>query len=102
MHTSSYFVYIMSNFQRSTLYIGVTNNLERRVLEHQQGLVKGFTQKYKLKYLLFFEEFVNIADAIVQEKRLKNWHHEWKMNLIKKLIPSSRIYPFHDTILSRC
>ncbi|MBI4990966.1 GIY-YIG nuclease family protein [Candidatus Gottesmanbacteria bacterium] len=86
---SNYYVYILGN-NRPTLYIGVTNNLIRRVYEHKQGLVKGFTKKYGLKKLLYFEVFTNIEDALIREKRLKHWEREWKLNLIKKANPSLR------------
>jgi putative endonuclease len=82
-----YFIYIVSNKIRTTFYIGVTNNLERRVYEHKQGLISGFTQKYNLKDLIYFEEYKDINDAINREKQLKNWHRDWKINLIKKVNP---------------
>ena len=88
-----YYVYIMGN-ERPTLYIGVTNDLVRRVYEHKQGFVKGFTKKYGLHKLLYFEEFSSIEDAIVREKRLKHWNREWKLDLIQKINPSLRdLYP---------
>ncbi len=83
-------VYIMSNFRRTTFYIGFTRNLVLRVAIHKEGLVEGFTQKYNLKYLVYFEEFDRIVDAIHREKQLKNWHREWKINLIKSLNPGMR------------
>jgi putative endonuclease len=82
-----YFVYILSNHSKSVLYIGVTNNLIRRVYEHQHSLVKGFTERYNVKELIYFEEFNQIIDAITREKQLKNWHHEWKINLVKSNNP---------------
>lgn len=82
-----YYVYILTNFKNTVFYIGVTNNLERRVLEHQSGLIKGFSQRYKLVKLVYFEEFSSIGDAIRREKQLKNWHREWKLNLIKTVNP---------------
>lgn len=81
----SYYVYILTNYKNTVFYIGVTNNLERRVTEHKGGLVKGFTQKYKLQKLVYFEECSNIGDAIAREKQLKNWHRDWKLNLIKSV-----------------
>lgn len=77
----------MSNKYNTVLYIGVTNNLERRVFEHHNELIKGFTSKYKTKKLVYFEEYRSIHDAIAREKQLKNWHHDWKMNLIKSINP---------------
>ena len=88
-----YYVYVMGN-QRPTLYIGVTNDLVRRVYEHKQGLADGFTRKYGLHKLLYFEEFVSIEDAIVREKQLKHWNREWKLELIRKLNPALKdLYP---------
>ena len=75
---------------RPTLYIGVTNNLIRRVYEHKHGLVEGFTKKYGLEKLLYFEVFDQIADAILREKQLKHWNREWKLNLIKVKNPTMK------------
>ncbi|MCR4276983.1 MAG: GIY-YIG nuclease family protein [Candidatus Roizmanbacteria bacterium] len=80
----SYFVYIMSSFS-SVLYIGVTNNLQRRVYEHKNELVEGFSKKYKCKKLVYFEEYKDINQAIEREKQLKKWRREKKEVLIKKL-----------------
>ncbi|MRR09236.1 GIY-YIG nuclease family protein [bacterium] len=66
-----------------TLYIGVTNDLKRRVAEHQQGLIPGFTQKYRIERLVFFEEFADIRDAIRREKQLKGWRRVRKDRLIE-------------------
>jgi len=81
------YTYIMSNKWRTAFYIGVTNNLERRVYEHKNHLNNGFTDKYHCTDLLYFEEFWEIAAAIQREKQLKNWHREWKINLIKETNP---------------
>jgi len=83
----TYYIYIVSNKIRTTFYIGVTNNLLRRIYEHKNELIEGFTKKYKLKDLIYFEEFNNINEAIKREKQLKNWHRDWKINLIKKINP---------------
>jgi putative endonuclease len=77
----------MSNKTRTTLYIGVTNDLERRVREHKNGTGSEFTSKYKLFDLLYYEHISDISTAIQREKQLKNWHREWKLNLIKTLNP---------------
>jgi putative endonuclease len=82
-----YYVYIMSNKGLTTMYIGVTNNLERRVLEHKLGKGSKFTTKYKLDRLIYLEEFEDVTNAIAREKQLKNWHRDWKWNLIKSLNP---------------
>jgi len=83
-----YFIYIVSNFKRTTFYIGVTNNLQRRVLEHKKGLIDGFSKQYNLHDLIYFEEYPSIKDAITREKQLKNWHRDWKINLIKSVNPN--------------
>lgn len=82
-----YYVYILTNRTNNVLYIGVTNNLERRVFEHKHGLIEGFSKRYKLTKLIYFEESLSVVDAIVREKQLKNWHREWKLNLIKSINP---------------
>ena len=73
---------------RPNLYIGITNNLNRRVYEHKLNLVDGFTKKYKLKKLLYFENYKNISDAIAREKQLKHWEREWKLELIRSTNPA--------------
>ena len=73
---NSGWVYIMSNKNKNVFYVGVTNNLERRVFEHKTGIIEGFTKKYNCKELVYHEEFQNITDAISREKQLKNWHRE--------------------------
>jgi len=81
------FVYIMSNKSRTTIYIGVTNDLERRVLEHRNSEGSIFTSKYKLTDLIYFEQIPGMENAIEREKQLKNWHKEWKWNMIKESNP---------------
>src|SRR5438132_11225012 len=83
MVEKKFFVYIMASKAWGTLYIGVTNDLMRRVFEHKQGLVEGFTKKYGLKILVYFEEYATALDAIHREKRLKKWSRAWKVNLIR-------------------
>ena len=82
-----YFVYIMTNKPKGALYIGVTNNLLRRVYEHKEGLIEGFTQQYKLKKLVYFEIHQDIRIAIQREKNLKHWKREWKFQLVEDLNP---------------
>lgn len=82
-----YYIYILTNIYNTTFYIGVTNNLERRLYEHKHNLLPGFTQKYNLHKLVYFEEYPQIEDALKREKQLKNWHHNWKLNLIKSENP---------------
>ncbi|MDE1987028.1 MAG: GIY-YIG nuclease family protein [Alphaproteobacteria bacterium] len=80
----TYYVYILASKRNGTLYIGVTNDLARRVWEHREGLVPGFTKKYGVKTLVYYETFDDINAAIYREKRLKKYKREWKMNLIQQ------------------
>ena len=80
----TYYVYILANEKNGTLYIGVTNDLVRRVYEHKQGAVEGFTSKYKLHNLVYYEQTTNVEAAIAREKQLKNWRRGWKIELIEK------------------
>ena len=80
----------MSNKNRTTFYIGVTNDIARRVAEHKEGSGSKFTAKYKLHDLVYFEVIYDIEQAIRREKQLKNWHREWKLNLIKELNPEMK------------
>ncbi|WP_268122689.1 GIY-YIG nuclease family protein [Roseivirga pacifica] len=79
--------YIMSNKNRTVLYIGVTSYLISRVLEHKSGNGSKFTKKYNCTDLLYYESFAFIEEAISREKQLKNWHKDWKWNLIKEFNP---------------
>lgn len=83
-----YYVYILSNRKNGTLYIGMTNNLERRVFEHKNKLVEGFTKKYDLTKLMYYEIFQHVDEAIKREKRLKKWKRQWKINLIEEKNPN--------------
>ena len=78
----NYFVYILSN-KNKVLYVGMTDILQRRVYEHRLGLVEGFTQKYKVKKLVYYEILPDLESAVKREKQLKNWHRQWKINLIE-------------------
>ena len=80
----SYFVYLMASSKNGTLYAGVTNNLIRRVYEHKNGLNDGFTTRYKVYMLVWFESTPSIEAAIEKEKQIKNWKREWKTALIEK------------------
>jgi putative endonuclease len=73
-----YYVYILTNRNDNVLYIGVTNNLERRVFEHKNKLVKGFTERYNLTKLVYYEVTNDIHSALGREKQLKNWHRDWR------------------------
>src|SRR5690242_3494589 len=76
------FVYMMSNRPDGVLYVGVTSDLVRRCYEHKQGTIKGFTQRYGLKSLVYYEAFDNIRDAIQREKSIKHWPRAWKVRTI--------------------
>ena len=79
---NNYFVYIMSNSHNTVLYIGVTNDIERRVFEHKSGLISGFTKRYNCNKLVYFETFNDINQAIEREKQLKGWKRDRKDALI--------------------
>jgi putative endonuclease len=83
----NYYVYIMTNYSKTVLYIGVTNDLSRRVGEHNNGFVKGFTQRYKCYYLIYYECFTDVNMAIQREKELKGWTREKKEELINGFNP---------------
>ena len=83
-----YWVYILSNKPKGTLYIGVTGRLNIRMEQHVRGEGSKFTARHKLKMLVYFEEFQYINDAIAREKQLKNGHRQWKINLIERVNPN--------------
>ena len=83
----SYYVYIMASKRNGTLYVGVTNDLERRVYEHKTGIFDGFSKKYGIKTLVYFEATESIESAIQREKQLKNWKRQWKIDLIEENNP---------------
>lgn len=87
MSKKSYYVYILSNYTNTTLYIGVTGDIERRIYEHKNGLLDGFTEKYNVTKLVYVEECDNVNDAIAREKQLKKWRREKKEALIKTINP---------------
>jgi putative endonuclease len=78
----TYWVYILAIGPGGGLYIGVTNNLVRRVYEHREGLAEGFTKRYRIKTLVYFEAHETIAAALQHEKNIKHWSREWKIDLI--------------------
>ena len=83
----NYYVYIIASNPNGTLYIGVTNNLERRIFEHKEGLVQGFSKKHKVDRLVYFEQTNNVESAIQREKQLKKWNRNWKISLVEKSNP---------------
>lgn len=82
-----YYVYILASKKNGTLYIGVTNNLIKRVYEHKNNFVSGFTQKYSVHYLVYYERYDDIREAIIREKRIKKWKRKWKIELIEEFNP---------------
>jgi len=84
-----YWIYILTN-KSNTLYIGITNDLKRRISEHRKKLIKGFTSRYNLNKLIFYETFNNPKDAIAIEKKIKSWTRKKKIELIKKINPDFR------------
>ncbi len=79
-----FYVYILTNKSNKVLYIGVTNDLERRMYEHKNKMINGFTKKYNLNKLVYFETTSDVRSALEKEKQLKNWHRSWKINLINE------------------
>jgi putative endonuclease len=107
----SYYVYIVTNKPYGTLYVGVTSDLIKRVYEHQNDLVKGFTSKYALRHLVYFEETDYVHAALQRERNMKHWLRRWKIDLINKhnpewrdlspdigLVMDARVKPEHDTV----
>ena len=92
-----YYVYILASKRRGTLYIGVTNDLIRRMYEHKNGLVEGFTKKYKVHNLVYYQQCENVESVIQREKQLKAWHREWKIRLIEETNPTWK--DLTDTLL---
>ena len=82
-----YHVYILASRKNGTLYTGVTNNLLKRVYEHKNNLIQGFTQKYNVHNLVYYEGDDDIYSAIAREKRVKRWKRKWKIDLIEKFNP---------------
>jgi putative endonuclease len=87
MWNYNFYIYIITNKTNTVLYIGVTNKLRRRIYEHSNKLTPGFTMKYNINKLVYYEHFDNINDAIRREKQLKKWNRKWKEELINKVNP---------------
>ena len=85
-----YFVYILASKKNGTLYIGVTNDLLKRVHEHKNNLIPGFTSKYGVHNLVYYERYADIYSAIAREKNIKKWKRAWKVELIEKTNPEWR------------
>jgi len=96
---STYYVYILASKRNGTLYVGVTNDLIRRVYEHKNDFVEGFTNKYGVHRLVYFEECEDFDSARQREKRIKEWKRKWKIELIEKENPEWR--DLYEEIVSR-
>ena len=81
---NKFYVYILASQRNGTLYIGLTNELERRILEHKNKTFKGFTAKYDVNLLVYFEEFESPQEAYTRERQMKKWKRSWKLKLIEK------------------
>ena len=82
-----YYVYILASQKNGTLYIGITSILVKRIHEHKNNLVEGFSKKYQTHLLIYFEETPDVHAALLREKQIKKWNREWKINLIEKANP---------------
>jgi len=87
MDSKSYFIYILASKRNGTLYIGVTSNLLKRVDQHKHNLVEGFTAKYNVHQLVYYERYQDVNAALIWEKRMKKWNRKWKIDLIEKTNP---------------
>jgi putative endonuclease len=85
-----YYVYIMASHKNGTTYIGMTNNLQRRVFEHREKVLDGYTKQNRVIRLVYYEEYADVRDAITREKRMKKWNRPWKIELVEKGNPEWR------------
>ena len=83
-YMSQYYVYILSSAKYGTLYIGITSDLVKRVYEHKKNLADGFTKKYRVHQLMYYEVHEDVHEAILREKQIKKWRRDWKINLIER------------------
>ena len=86
----SYYVYILASKRNGTLYIGVTNDLVRRAYDHKSNVIQGFTEKYGVHNLVYYESYTDVRDALTREKRLKKWKRQWTIDLIESVNPDWR------------
>jgi putative endonuclease len=93
-----FYVYILTNQRYGTLYVGITNDLIRRVWEHKNNVVKGFTHEHGLHRLVWYEVHATAYEAITREKRIKKWHRDWKVNLIQEANPGWD--DLYDTVIA--
>jgi len=86
--TKNYYIYLLTNWNNKVIYVGVTNDLNRRIYEHKNKLISGFTKRYKLNKLVYFEETCDINAAITREKEIKKWRREKKDKLVNQINPN--------------
>jgi len=86
--TGKYYVYLLTNWNNTVMYVGMTNNLIRRIYEHKNKMVKGFTEKYNVNKLVYFEETQDVMAAIAREKEIKKWRREKKNQLVNRMNPT--------------
>ncbi|KKP71334.1 MAG: Endonuclease [Candidatus Moranbacteria bacterium GW2011_GWE2_35_2-] len=87
MSMKIYCVYILTNQRNGTLYIGITSNLKNRIFQHKEKIVEGFTKKYNIDKLVYFEQTEDVQSALRREKQLKKWNRDWKLRLIEEKNP---------------
>ena len=92
-----FYIYILASRKHGTLYIGITNDLVRRIYEHKNNILPGFTKRYKVHMLVYYETFEDSYNAIVREKRLNKWNRAWKIRLIEENNPEWR--DLYDTLI---
>jgi putative endonuclease len=90
MRDHNYYVYILTNWNNKVMYVGMTNDLERRVYEHKNKLVEGFTKRYNINKLMYYEHTTNVYEVIAREKEIKKWRREKKNNLVETMNPEWR------------
>jgi putative endonuclease len=88
MNSKNYYVYILTNKKDGVFYTGVTSDLVKRIYEHKNNVVEGFSKKYNTKTLVYYEIFEEIEFAIKREKRLKKWNRDWKIKVIEQMNPN--------------
>ena len=84
------YVYILAGRKNGTLYVGVTSDLIKRIYEHKQNIIEGFTKKYRVHLLVYYEMHEDVREAIIREKRIKKWNRSWKLRLIEENNPEWR------------
>ena len=90
MTEKTYYVYLLTNWNNKVMYVGITNNLERRIYEHKEKIVKGFTEKYNVNKLVYYEQTSDIVEALNREKEIKKWRRNKKNQLVENTNPAWR------------